>query len=141
MIRDSSYWEGHIPTREEYNEIIQYCNDGNCYECPYYWDDMSHCEHFDISGLPLTYLKDAEKKIKSLEDSINDLKDCLQETKDDLQVLIREKERKITYTWASPTYSVSATADALATLSTTISDTTDSMTSISTVKEEEWLPF
>lgn len=133
MIRDSSYWEGHIPTREEYNEIIQYCNDGNCYECPYYWDDMSHCEHFDIGELPLTYLKAADKKIKSLEDTINDLKDCLQEAKDDLHILMREratvKPTEIFWTTSSST-----AGDAMKSLS-------DAMTSISTVKEEEWLPF
>ena len=141
MIRDSSYWEGHIPTREEYNEIIKYCNDGNCYECPYYWDEKSHCEHFDISELPLTYLKDADKKIKSLEATINDLKDCLQEAKDDLQVLIKENERKITFTWASPISVAHSTADALTTMSDAAMSASEAMKSISTVKEEEWLPF
>ena len=90
MTRDTSYWERHTPTREEYDEIIQYCYDDNCDACPYYWDDTLHCNRFNINKLPLTYLKDADKKIKSLEDTINDLKDCLRETKEDLQSVLIE---------------------------------------------------
>ena len=90
MIRDTSYWKGHIPTREEYDEIIQYCYDGNCDACPYYWDDIMHCTHFNMDKLTLTYLKDFDKKIKTLEDTINDLKDCLRETKEDLQSVMIE---------------------------------------------------
>ena len=90
MTRDAFYWERHIPTREEYDEIIQYCYHDNCNACPYYWDDTMHCTHFNIDKLPLTYLKDADKKIKILEDTINDLKDCLRETKEDLQSVMIE---------------------------------------------------
>ena len=90
MTLDTSYWKGHIPTREEYDEIIQYCYDDNCDACPYYWDGTMHCTHFNIEKLPLTYLKDADKKIKTLEDTINDLKDCLREAQEDLQSIMIE---------------------------------------------------